>query len=91
MREFTKHLLLALEEDEWELSTRSARHIKSRLRIDLDDMQLENAPFEFTWWERKLITRAFNRMKERVILAKFIEYRINPRKIGPYESGNDFL
>lgn len=91
MREFTKHLILALDEDDWEVGHRSIRHIKSRLRLDLEDMQLDNAPIRFTWWERKLVNRAVRKMLDRQVLAKFVEYRINPKKLGQYDSGNDFL
>jgi hypothetical protein len=93
MREFTKHVLLALEEDDWELCHRGIRHVKSRLKIDTNDMQPANAPYKFTWWERKLVYRAIRKTQERYILTKFIEYRINPRKpnSGVYESGNEFI
>jgi hypothetical protein len=84
MREFTKHVLLALEEDEWEVSGHGVRHVKSRLKIDTDDMQPENAPYKFTWWERKLVKRAICKMQDRYVLTKFIEYRINPKKPAIY-------
>ena len=91
MREFTKHVLIALDEDDWELSGHGVRHSKSRLKIDTDDMQPENAPYKFTWWERKLVKQAVRRMQERYVLAKFIEYRINPKKLGHYDTGSEFI
>lgn len=91
MREFTKHVLLALDEDDWELGRRVIRHKKSRLTIDTDHMQPENAPIKFTWWERKLVKRAIKRMQERYVLTKFIEYRINPKKLGHYDTGSEFI
>jgi hypothetical protein len=88
MREFTKHVLIALDEDAWELSSRGVRHTKSRLKIDTNQMQPENAPIKFTWWERRLIERAIKRMQERAVLERFIEYRINPKKLDMYGEGS---
>lgn len=76
MREFTKHIITALKEDDWDVRSGGMRHVKSKLIIDTDDMQLREVPFKFTWWERKLVKYHARKLQERMLLAKFIEYRM---------------
>lgn len=83
-REFVKHIITALKEDEWEITQRAIRHVKSRLVIDTDDMQPYEVPFKFTWWERRIVGYHVRKLNERMLLAKLIESRINPRKSTPY-------
>ena len=84
MREFTKHILTALKEDEWEIRDEFVRHVKSRLVIRTTSMQPYDTPYKFTWLERKVIGRYVNKLQERMMLAKFIEYRIAPKKPTTY-------
>jgi hypothetical protein len=91
MREFTKHVILALKEDEWIVKQRGVKHIKSFLVIDTEDMQPVDVPIKFTWFERKVIGYHVRKLHNRMMLAKFIEYRLNPRKEGSYSHENTFL
>ena len=91
MREFTKHLILALKEDDRIIKTRSIQHIKSFLVIDTDFMQPDGVPLKFTWWERRVVGYYVRKLRDRMMLAKFIEYRLNPRKSGGYSHENTFL
>jgi hypothetical protein len=84
MREFTKHIVRALKEDDWEINSRAIRHVKSFLAIDTDEMQPEGVPFKFTWVERMVVKHYINKLRERMLLAKFIEYSLNPRKPHSY-------
>ena len=84
MREFTKHIIAALEEDDWQVKSGGIRHLKSKLIIDTDDMQLRDVPFKFTWLERRLIKYHTKKLQERMLLARFIEYRMTPKKAGTY-------
>jgi len=91
MREFTKHIVRALKEDDWEIKPRAIRHVKSFLVIDTDEMQPEDVPFKFTWVERMVVKHYINKLRERMLLAKFIEYRLNPRRPGTYPTSDSFL
>jgi len=91
MREFTKHVILALKEDDWIIKERGIKHLKSFLIIDTRKMQPEDVPFEFTWWERKVIGYYVRKLRDRVLMAKLIEYRLNPRKAANYSHENTFL
>ena len=91
MREFTKHLILALKEDEWVIRDRYIQHVKSFLVIDMQRMQPSEVPFEFNWFERKVIGYYVRKLRDRVMLAKLVEYRLNPRTEKSYEHLNTFL
>lgn len=91
MREFTKHVILALKEDEWIVRDRGIRHIKSFLTIDTRQMQPEGVPVEFTWFERKVIGYHVRKLRDRMLMAKLVEYRLNPRTEKPYSHENTFL
>lgn len=84
MREFTKHVIQALAEDEWEMLGGEIRHIKSRLRIDTNDLRMRDTPIEFTWGERRLVKKAICKMLDRTAAEKFLIYRVNPKKPGHY-------
>ena len=91
MREFTKHLIAALNEDDWIVKERGIKHIKSFLIIDTDDMQPVDVPFKFTWWERRVVGYHVRKLRDRMMMAKLVEYRLNPRKEKPYSHENTFL
>jgi hypothetical protein len=91
MREFTKQVILALKEDDWIVKQRGVKHNKSFLIIDTDDMQPVEVPFKFTWWERKVVGYYVGKLRDRMMLAKLIEYRLNPRKEERYSHENTFL
>jgi hypothetical protein len=91
MREFTKHVILALKEDEWIVKQRGVKHIKSFLVIDTDDMQPVDVPFQFTWFERRVVGYYVGKLRDRMMLAKLVECRVNPRMEKPYSHENTFL
>jgi hypothetical protein len=91
MREFTKHLITALKEDEWIVKPHAVKHVKSFFIIDTDDMQPYEVPFKFTWLERKIVGHFVKKLKDRMLVAKLIESRLNPRKMGSYSHENTFL
>jgi hypothetical protein len=91
MREFTKQVITALKEDDWIIKQRGIEHIKSFLFIDTDDMQPQEVPFKFTWWERRVIGYYVRKLRDRMMVAKLIEYRLNPRKERSYSHENTFL
>lgn len=84
MRDFTKHVIQALAEDEWDISGDDLRHVKSRLRIDANDLHMRDTPIAFTWWERICVKKAIREMIDRVAAEKFLVYRIHPKKPGHY-------
>ena len=91
MKEFTKHIIIALKDDEWELRHRAVRHIKSRLVIELDAMQPAGMQGFFSWWERKVLKYHIQQMQQRTFAERFIEYRINPKKPTPYSADDNFI
>lgn len=91
MREFTKQIITALKEDDWLIKTRAIKHVKSFLVIDTDDMQPYEAPFKFTWFERKVVKHYVSKLRDRMLVAKLIECRLNPRKSSGYSSEDRFL
>jgi hypothetical protein len=91
MREFTKHVITALKEDDWLIKPRAIKHVKSFLVIDTDDMQPYEAPIKFTWWERRVVKYHVNKLRDRMLVAKFIECRVNPRKSSGYPHENTFI
>jgi hypothetical protein len=91
MREFVKHLITALKEDEWIIKAHAIKHVKSFLVIDTDEMQPYETPYKFTWLERRVVGHYVKKLKDRMLLTKFIEYRLNPRKPGAYSHENTFL
>ena len=91
MREFTKHVVLALKEDDWIVKANAIRHVKSFLTIDTDDMQPRDVPFKFTWLERKIVGHYVKKLRDRMLVAKMVEYRMNPRKSSGYSSEDAFL
>ena len=91
MREFTKQVIAALKDDEWIIKQRGVKHIKSFLVIDTDDMQPVDVPFKFTWFERRVIGYYVSKLRDRMMLAKLIEYRLNPRTEKAYSHENTFL
>ena len=91
MREFTKQIIVALKEDDWTIGSRAIRHNKSFLVIDADKMQPDDVPFKFTWWERRVVGYYVRKLRDRMMLAKLIEYRLNPRKPGNYSHEDTFL
>ena len=98
MREFTKQVIEALKEDEWIIQgdkwatkTHAIKHAKSFLVIDTDDMQPIDVPFTFTWWERRVVGYYVRKLRDRMLVAKLIEYRLNPRRPGGYSHENTFL
>lgn len=90
MREFTKHVILALKEDEWIIKQRAIKHVKSFLIIDTNDMQPVDVPLKFTWWERRVVGHYVHKLRDRMMMAKLIEYRLNPRKPSSYPHENTF-
>lgn len=91
MREFTTHIITALQDDEWELGGRSIRHVKSRLIIDVDSVELSGLPYTFSWWERKVVGYHIRKMQQRLFTAKFIQYRLNPKEPTPYAHDDRFF
>ena len=92
MRDFAKHVIQALAEDEWEvLGSREVRHIKSRLRIDTNHTQICEAPIAFTWWERRCVKKAIRKMIDRTAAEKFLIYRVNPKPRAQYGFSDTFL
>ena len=91
MREFTKHVVEALKEDDWVVKERAIRHVKSFLVIDTDDMQPDSIPFKFSWWERRVVGHYVRKLRDRMLVAKLVEYRLNPRKLSSYPHENMFL
>jgi hypothetical protein len=91
MREFTKQVITALKEDDWTIKASAIRHNKSFLIINTRKLQPEDVPFEFTWWERRVVGWHVRELRDRMLVAKLIEYRLNPRKPGSYSHENTFL
>jgi hypothetical protein len=91
MRDFTKQLIVALNEDDWIIKPRAIKHVKSFLIIDTDDMQPCDVPFRFTWWERMIVKHHVYKLRDRMMLAKLIECRLNPRGPSKYSHENQFL
>jgi hypothetical protein len=91
MREFTKHVIIALKEDDWLMKPRAIKHVKSFLVIDTDDMQPYEVPFKFTWFERKVVGYYVRKLRDRMLMTKLIEYRLNPRKSSGYSSEDRFI
>lgn len=91
MRGFTKHVITALKEDEWEIKPRAVRHVKSRLVIDTDKMQPFEVPYKFTWFERRLVGHYIKQLQDRMLMTRFIEYRLNPKKPAAYHSEDRFI
>jgi hypothetical protein len=91
MREFTKQVITALKEDDWIIKRSGIKHVKSFLIIDTDKMQPIEVPFKFTWWERKVVGWHVSKLRDRMMVAKLIEYRLNPRTEKPYSAENTFL
>jgi hypothetical protein len=91
MKEFTKHIITALKDDDWELGGRSIRHIKSRLIIDVDRVELSGLPYAFSWWERKVVAYHIRQMQQRLFTAKFIEYRLHPKPPAKYSHDDHFF
>jgi hypothetical protein len=91
MREFTKQVITALKEDDWTIKASAIRHNKSFLTIDTDDLQPSDVPFKFTWWERRVVGWHVRELRDRMLVAKLIEYRLTPRKPGSYSHENTFL
>ena len=91
MREFTKQVIEALKEDDWVIKSQAIKHVKSFLVIDTDDMQPAEVPFKFTWWERRVVGYYVRKLRDRALVAKLIEYRLNPRRPGGYSHENTFL
>jgi hypothetical protein len=91
MRAFTKHVITALKEDEWELKPRAVRHVKSRLVIDTDEMQPCEIPYKFTWFERRVVGHYIKQLQDRTLMTRLIEYRLNPKKPSPYPSEDRFI
>jgi hypothetical protein len=91
MREFTKQVIAALKEDDWIVKRSGIKHVKSFLIIDTVKMQPLEVPFTFTWWERKVVGWHVRKLRDRMMVAKLIEYRLNPRTEKPYSTENTFL
>jgi hypothetical protein len=91
MKEFTKQIIVALNDDEWELGGRSIRHTKSRLIIDVDSVELTGLPYTFSWWERRVVAYHIRQMQQRLFTEKFIQYRLNPKKPAPYSIDDRFF
>ena len=91
MREFTKQVIMALKDDDWLIKQRGIKHVKSFLVIDTDDMQPCEVPFKFTWWERRVVGWHVSKLRDRMLAAKIIEYRLNPRTEKSYSHENTFL
>ena len=91
MREFTKQIITALKEDDWIVKPHAVKHVKSFFIIDTDDMQPYEVPFKFTWLERKIVGHFVKKLKDRMLVAKMVEYRMNPRKSSGYSSEDAFL
>jgi hypothetical protein len=54
-------------------------------------MQPLEVPFEFTWFERRVVGHYVRKLRDRMMVAKLIEYRLNPRKEERYSHENTFL
>jgi hypothetical protein len=91
MREFTKQVITALKEDDWLIKSTAIKHVKSFLIIDTNDMQPYETPFKFTWWERRVIGYYVRKLRDRMLVAKFVESRIAPRKPSGYPSEDRFI
>ena len=91
MREFTKQVIVALKEDDWVIKSRAIKHVKSFLVIDTDDMQPYEVPFKFNLFERLVVGYYVRKLRDRMMLAKLIEYRLNPRKPGSYSHEDVFI
>ena len=91
MREFTKQVITALKEDDWIINHGGIKHIKSFLIIDANNMQPLDVPFKFTWFERMVLGYYVRKLRDRMMVAKLIEYRLNPRKEKDYSHQNTFL
>jgi len=91
MREFTKQVITALKEDDWIIKHSGIKHIKSFLIIDTNNMQPLDVPFKFTWFERMVLGYYVRKLRDRMMVAKLIEYRLNPRKEKDYFHQNTFL
>jgi hypothetical protein len=91
MREFAKQVIVALKEDDWTIRANSIRHNKSFLIINTRKLQPEDVPFEFTWWERRVVGHYVKKLRDRMLVAKLIEYRLNPRKEERFSHENTFL
>ena len=91
MREFTKHIIMALKEDDWLIKRKAIKHAKSFLIIDTSAMQPYEVPFKFTWWERRVVGHYVKRLNERMLVAKLVEYRLNPRKASNYSHEDTFI
>ncbi|MFM7008066.1 MAG: hypothetical protein ACKO0Z_01830 [Betaproteobacteria bacterium] len=91
MREFTRQLIVALKEDDWTIKPRAIRHVKSFLVIDTEDMQPHDVPFKLTWVERRIVKYYVNKLRDRMLVAKFVECRLNPRKTSGYSHQDSFL
>ena len=91
MRDFAKHVIQALAEDEWVFYGSDVRHVKSRLRIDFDEMRVRDTPISFTWWERRCVKHAMRKMIDRVAAERFLIYRVNPKKPAVYGQDDSFL
>lgn len=89
MREFIKHVIVALKEDDWEVDDSRVRHIKSRLVIELSTTQFHRCPIQMTWWERRVVRPHVRAMLDRKALERFVQYRIEPKKPAPY--GDNFI
>ncbi len=90
MREFTKQIITALKEDNWEVRSGGIRHSKSMLIIDTDDMQPREVPFKFSWWERRVVKYHVTKLKDRMLVTKLIECRLTPKRADHY-GNNSFL
>lgn len=84
MREFTKQVITALKEDDWEVRGHGIRHTKSMLIIDTDDMQPREVPFKFSWFERRVVKYYARQVQERMLVAKFLECRLTPKRANNY-------
>jgi len=91
MREFTKHVVHALKEDDWIIKHSAIKHAKSFLIINTETMQPHEVPFKFNWFERKVVGYYVRKLRDRMLVSKLIEYRLNPRKASNYSHEDTFL
>lgn len=91
MREIVKQIIVALEEDDWAIESDAIQHSKSFLTIDTRTIQPRYVPLKFSWLERRIVGRHVRKLRDRMMLAKLIEYRLNPRKPSSYSHENTFL
>lgn len=91
MREFTKQVIVALKEDDWIIKSRAIKHVKSFLVIETDDMQPYEVPFKFNLFERLVVGYYVRKLRDRMMLSKLIEYRLNPRKPSTFSSEDRFV